>query len=435
MGQVLPYWSRPSQQSTRGNHMVRARGLTVLIAATLFAFGCGSSSTGATSKGEIDIASDLPTSGADASSGLPTQYGAQFAVTQKGTVDGFTLVFVPFDDAVNGKHDPTKGAQNVQQMISNSKVLGMVGPFNSGVAAAEIPVANQAPLGMISPSNTNECLTLAFDYCQKYAGYTAASLRPTGSNNYFRIAANDTHQGPAMADFAYDTLGLKVIAVWDDQEPFGLGVANNFAKEFAAKGGQVVDRQGFDTSSKPDFHAWLNKSKVDGAQGIYAGATSASYGCIPRAESQGIFDPTSYYLGPDGIGDGQCLTDSGSMANDHMYASQGVADANSNPSAATTIAAYKTAHPNPSDTAASTFAGYDCAAILIDAIDRAIKANNGNMPTRAQVITQMAQTANFPGLTGTYSLTATGDPSKPALQIQQNKGGTWTTIKNIAVTA
>jgi branched-chain amino acid transport system substrate-binding protein len=416
--------------------MVRARGLTVLIAATLFAFACGSTSTGTTVKGTIDIASDLPVSGADASSGLPTQYGAQFAVTQKGSVDGFTLVFTPFDDAVNGKHDPTKGAQNVQQIISDSKALGMVGPFNSGVAAAEIPVANQAPLGMISPSNTNECLTLAFDYCQKYAGYTAASLRPTGKNNYFRIAANDTHQGPAMADFAFDTLKITTVAVWDDQEPFGLGVANNFAKEFAAKGGKVVDRQGFDTSSKPDFHAWLNKAKADGAQGIYAGATSASYGCIPRAESQGIFDPSSFYLGPDGIGDGQCLKDAGTtMANDHMYASQGVADANSNPTAAATIAAYKAAHPNPSDIGAYTWAGYDCAAILIDAIDRAIKANGGNLPTRQMVIDQMAKTTNFAGLTGTYSLTATGDPSAPALQIQQNQAAGWTTVKNIAVTS
>jgi branched-chain amino acid transport system substrate-binding protein len=416
--------------------MVRARGLTVLIAATLFAFGCGSSSTGTTSKGEIDIASDLPTSGADASSGLPTQYGAQFAVTSKATVDGYTLVFVPFDDSVNGKHDPTKGTQNVQQMISNPKILGMVGPFNSGVAAAEIPVANQAPLGMISPSNTNECLTLAFSYCQSYAGYTAAALRPTGLNNYFRIAANDTHQGPAMADFAYDTLAIKTVAVWDDGEPFGLGVANNFAKEFAAKGGTVVDRQTFDTSSKPDFHTWLNKAKAAGATAIYAGATSATYGCIPRAESQGIFDPTTYYLGPDGIGDGQCIKDAGTvMGNDHMYASQGVADANSNPTAAATIAAYKVVHPNPSDTAAYTFAAYDCAAILIDSIDRAIKADNGAMPTRQQVIDQIAKTTSFPGLTGTYTLNATGDPTTPALQIQQNQTAGWTTVKNLTVTS
>src|ERR1700687_3108034 len=320
-----------SPANTRGNLMVRARGFAVLIVATFVAFACGGSNTPAGPKGEIDIASDLPTSGADASSGLPTQYGAAFAVSQKGSIQGYTLAFIPLDDAVNGVHNPTKGAQNIQQFISNSKILGMVGPFNTGVAAAEIPVTNQAPLAMISPSNTNECLTLEFPYCQAYAGYTAPSLRPTGHNNYFRITANDTHQGPAMADFAYDTLKLTKMAVWDDQEPFGLGVANNFATEFQKKGGTVVDRQGFATATKPDFHTWLNKAKTDQAQGIYAGATSASYGCIPRAQSQGIFDPTSYYLGPDGIGDGQCITDSGTtMGNDHMYASQGVADANAN---------------------------------------------------------------------------------------------------------
>ena len=416
--------------------MVRARGLGALIAVTVLAFACGGSTGGGGgSKGEIDIASDLPTSGADTSSGLPTQYGAAFAVEQAATVKGFTLKFIPFDDAVNGKHDPTKGTQNVQQIIANTKVLGMVGPFNSGVAAAEIPVANQAPLGMISPSNTNECLTISFPYCQSYAGYTPDKLRPTGKNNYFRIAANDTFQGPAMADFAFDTLGLKTVAVWDDQEPFGKGVADNFAKEFQKKGGTVVARQGFDTSSKPDFHSWLNRAKAAGAQGIYAGATTASYGCIPRLQSQGIFDPTSYYLGPDGIGDKQCISDSGAMANDHMYASQGVADANSNPTAAATITKYKAEHPNSSDTGAYTFAGYDCAAILIDAIGRAIDANSGNMPSRQQVIDAIAKTSNFKGLTGTYSLNAQGDPTTPALQIQQYKGTDWVTIKNIAVTA
>jgi branched-chain amino acid transport system substrate-binding protein len=412
--------------------MVRARGFAVLIVAAFVAFACGSTPSSGGPKGEIDIASDLPTSGADASSGLPTQYGAAFAVSQKASIQGYTLVFVPLDDAVNGKHDPTKGAQNVQQFISNSKILGMVGPFNSGVAAAEIPVANQAPLAMVSPSNTNQCLTLVFDYCQAYAGYTAAGLRPTGKNNYFRVAANDTKQGPAMADYAYDTLKLTKLAVWDDQEPFGVGVAQTFADEFTKKGGTVVDKQGFPTATKPDFHSWLNKAHTDGAQGIYAGATSASYGCIPRAQSQGIFDPTSYYLGPDGIGDGQCITDSGTtMGNDHMYASQGVADANQNPDAAATIAAYKVAHPNPTDTAAYTFAGYDCAAILIDAIDRAITAKGGALPSRQDVIDQMAKTTNFKGLTGSITLNTAGDTTTPGLQIQQYKSGAWTPVQNL----
>src|SRR5919199_3829542 len=99
------------------SHHRALRGGGVLALAALLSFACGggggTSGGGGTDKGEIIIASDLPTSGADASSGLPTQQGAQFAVQQKGSVKGFKLTFLPFDDAVNGKHDPQKGVQNL----------------------------------------------------------------------------------------------------------------------------------------------------------------------------------------------------------------------------------------------------------------------------------------------------------------------------------
>ena len=414
--------------------MVRARGLAVLISAAFVAFACGGTSSTGGSKGEIDIASDLPVSGADASSGLPTQQGAQFAVTRAATVRGYTLKFVPFDDAVNGAHDAQKGVQNVQAMLSNSKVLGMVGPFNSGVAKAEIPVANQAPLAMISPSNTNECLTQSLDYCQAANGFTAASLRPSGKNNYFRVAAADTFQGPAMADFAIKAgpppagLGITKIAVWDDEETFGQGVANNFAKEFTAKGGTVVDRKSYDPKAKKDFKDFLASAKDKGAQGIYVGATSATGGCIARGQMAGLFNPDIYYLGPDGIGDGQCIKDSGAMATSNMFATQGVADATQNPSASAIVSAYEAAYPGSSNVGAYTFAGYDCAAILIDAIGRAIDANGGNMPSRQQVIDQVAKTSGFQGLTGVITFDPNGDPTHPTLQLQQLKSGAWTFV-------
>jgi len=406
--------------------MVRARGLAVLIIAAFVAFACGGSG-GGSAKGEIDIASDLPTSGAETSSGIPTQNGANFAVTRAATVRGYTLKFIPYDDAVNGAHDPAKGVQNVQAMIANKLILGMVGPFNSNVAKAEIPVTNAAPLAMISPSNTNECLTVTYPYCQSADGFTAESLRPSTVNNYFRVAAPDTFQGPAMADFALKAapagLGITKVAVWDDEETFGQGVANNFAKEFAAKGGTVVDRKSYDPKAKSDFHDFLASAKANGAQGIYVGATSATGGCKARGQMAGLFNPDIYYMGPDGIGDQQCITDSGSMATSNMYATQGVADASQNPSAATIVAAYKAAYPGASNLGAYTYAGYDCAAILIDAIGRAIDANGGNLPTRAQVIAQMATTKSFQGLTGVITLNAAGDQTTPTLQFQQVKAG------------
>src|SRR2546428_4091457 len=46
--------------STRGNHMVRARGLIVLTTAVLVAVACGGSTRGGGSKGTIKIGSDPP---------------------------------------------------------------------------------------------------------------------------------------------------------------------------------------------------------------------------------------------------------------------------------------------------------------------------------------------------------------------------------------
>src|SRR5439155_3318701 len=79
--------------STRGNHMVRARGLLVLTAATLVAFACGGGGGGGggTNKGTIKIGSDLPTT--CTSGGKGAENGIKFAVTQKPTVEGFTIQF------------------------------------------------------------------------------------------------------------------------------------------------------------------------------------------------------------------------------------------------------------------------------------------------------------------------------------------------------
>jgi branched-chain amino acid transport system substrate-binding protein len=237
-----------------------------------------------------------------------------------------------------------------------------------------------------------------------------------------------------MADFAIKAgpppagLGITKVAVWDDEETFGQGVANNFAKEFTAKGGTVVDRKSYDPKAKKDFKDFLASAKDKGAQGIYVGATSATGGCIARGQMAGLFNPDIYYFGPDGIGDSQCLKDAGALATSNMFATQGVSDATQNPDAKAVVDAYTAAYPGASNVGAYTFAGYDCAAILIDAIGRAIDANGGNMPTRAQVIAAVAKTTNFKGLTGVITFDANGDPTHPTLQLQQVKNGAWTFV-------
>src|SRR2546427_4583007 len=84
--------------STRGNHMVRARGLVVLTLATFVAFACGGGGGGGgASKGTIKIGSDLPVC---TTGGQSTANGIKFAIDQKnpaGGVEGFTIAYQSFD--------------------------------------------------------------------------------------------------------------------------------------------------------------------------------------------------------------------------------------------------------------------------------------------------------------------------------------------------
>src|SRR5437660_6999876 len=115
--------------------MKQPRILVGLALASIALAACGNSTSGGSAnKGTIKIGVDLPESGAETSNGIPTLNGVKFAVSQVKSVDGFTIVVDNLDDAVNGVHDPQKGAQNVQQFIADSAVLAMVGPFNSNVA-------------------------------------------------------------------------------------------------------------------------------------------------------------------------------------------------------------------------------------------------------------------------------------------------------------
>src|SRR2546425_212022 len=211
-------------------------GLSLLLA-ILAACGAGTTTGTTPAKGSttIEVATDLPVSGKDESGGKPTENGAHLAVDQANankTIPGYTLVFVPKDDVgPSGAHDPAVGAQNVTALAGDALVAGIVGPFNSNVAKAEMPITNQAPIAQISPANTNQCLTKN----TPESGCTGSSnliptLRPTGKVNYFRIATTDDHQGPGGADYLYKTSGYKKAYVIDDAEVYGIGIANTFSK-------------------------------------------------------------------------------------------------------------------------------------------------------------------------------------------------------------
>src|SRR5688500_12026880 len=98
-------------------------------------------------KGTLKVGISLPLSGAVRADGGPAERGAQLAVDQAneaGGIGGYMLETLVLDHAVNGQYNADKGAADLQNLAADSAVIGVVGPYNSDVAAAQIPISNAA---------------------------------------------------------------------------------------------------------------------------------------------------------------------------------------------------------------------------------------------------------------------------------------------------
>src|SRR5256712_2207252 len=396
--------------STRGNHMVRARGLIVLTTAARVGFACGGTTGGGGSKGTIKIGSDLPVC---TIGGQATANGVQFAVNQKnaaGGVEGYTIAYQSFDDCRQGAYNADAGVDNVRKMLNDKAFLGMIGPYNSAVAKAEIPIAAPQHFTMVSPANTNPCLTKDIAGCS----YHPQDLRAGNPNNYWRVVTTDDYQGPAMADYMYKQLTITNVGILDDSTVFGVGIAGSFETEFKKLGGTVAKHSEYKKEQTSDFKSILLGFKNAGALGVYVGGTDDQNICIPRKQMKDIGWDVPFG-GGDGIETTDCI-DQASGNEPNIYATSAGADATQVDGAKQTIADFRKAFTGANDFGGYTMQAYDAANVLMAAIGRAVKDANG-MPTRKQVRDEMAKTTGFKGVIGTYDFDQAGDTSLKIVSI------------------
>ena len=384
----------------------------------------------------IVIAVDLPMSGAEGRAAVPALNGARFYVQQHPRLDGFTVSLVTKDDSVAGVPEPPLGATNMAAFVANPQVMAVIGPFDSSVARAEIPVANQASLAMVSPATSSPCLTRAQylpgalnpthrDITCKDAGLPLpADLRPTGVNNYFRLATTDDLQGPAAADYAYRSLHLLRVATISDHEAYGQALVAGFTTRFRNLGGSIVNRLDLEPAASMDTNAFLARAKADGAQAVYFGGVTANMGCAIRQDMASVFGPgeAAPYLGGDGIAeDPACAQAAGANAAG-IYATVPIVDTSTVETAFPVIAAFRATYPNPQDYGPYTVITYDAVAVLYDALHRAIKAAGGALPPRGNVISQLSATHDFAGASGAFGFEAAGDSTRKIVSIFEALG-------------
>jgi branched-chain amino acid transport system substrate-binding protein len=407
-----------------------------VLAAALAACSNNSSSTSTSSTGSsttssgggstVKIGIDLPVSGADASIGIPTQNGAVMAIEEAnkaGFAGGkYKLEASLLDDAVQGKHDPAAGAQNVKTFIADPAVLAMIGPFNSNVAKSEIPLTNDAGLVQIAPSTTNDGLTIGDD---------AKKLRTAHPdvNTFFRVCTRDSRQGSTLAQVAAQRLGFKKAFIIDDNETYGKGLADVFEASFKQLGGTVLGHE-HTTANQQDFKALLTKAKSLGPDVVFYGGTTSTGGGLVRKQMADAGLGKTPYLGGDGISDPEFLKVAGDAANG-TYVTTAAPDATKLPSAKTFVAAYKARFNG--DVGPYSANAYTAAKIEIAAIEKAISENGGKLPTRADVLKNVAATTNFDSPIGKIGFDADGDTTAPILTLFRVQGGKFVTIDQITV--
>lgn len=366
----------------------------------------------------VKIGVDLPMSGGEAPNGVPTNNGVLLAIDDANKAGGpYQFSEELKDDAVNGVHDPAQGAKNVQELIADPAVVGIVGSFNSNVGQATIPLTYAAGVVQISPAQTNPGLTKP-----KFGALNLYPGRQRKYITYFRVCTTDDIQGPVGADFAFKQLKARKVAILDDRETYGKGIADQFEQQFKTLGGTVLSHDGIPKGTQ-DFHAILTKIKAEGPDLVYFGGVTTTGGGLIRKQMPdvGLNVP---YEGGDGIVEDEFLKVAGEAAN-NSYGTVASINVARLPAARNFISEYRAKyHEDPGAYSANA---YVAASIIIDAV----KAVG---PDRAKVRDWVSKLHNYKSIIGTFSFDDNGDTTNKVISIYAVRNGKWTWIDQVAYT-
>ncbi|KAB1978799.1 MULTISPECIES: branched-chain amino acid ABC transporter substrate-binding protein [Streptomyces] len=391
----------------------------VLTTGALTLTACGSRDDSGDSKDsgkktEIIIGVDAPLTGQNSATGLGIQGGVQIAVddaNKNNTVPGVTFKVKALDD----KAIPASGQANATQFVQDDKVLGVVGPLNSGVATQMQQVFATAGLVEISPSNTAPELTQG-------KNWQTSKSRPF--KTYFRTATTDALQGGFAADYAYNTLKKRKVYVVDDKQTYGAGLAKLFKAGFTKAGGKLAGEDHVNTGDT-DFNALVTKIKNSKADLVYYGGQyDESEKLTKQLKDGGVKVPL---FGGDGMFSDTYIQTAGDASKGDLVTSVGQ-PVDSLPSAADFIKKYKASGLKGDY---GTYGGYsyDAATAIIKAIGNVVK--DGKIPdgARAKIVDEVQKT-KFDGIAGPVSFDEYGDTTNKQLTVYQVVDGKWKAVKS-----
>ena len=368
--------------------------LALLVITTLFvSFACerrGASTNGGSS-GPIVVGYYGDLSGRTSSFGQSTKNGVEMAadeINKAGGINGRTIQIITEDD----QGEPNKAATVVTKLINQDKVIALLGEVASSNSLAAAPKAQGAKVPMISPSSTNPAVTQVGDYI-------------------FRVCFIDPFQGEVMAKFSANNLKAKRAAIlYDFNSDYSRGLYQFFKRSFTQLGGQIVSEQSY-TQGDRDFSGQLTAIRSSNPEVIYVPGYYGEVGVIANQTKQlGIKAPL---LGGDGW-DAPQLWQLGGASLNGDYISNHYSVDDPSPAIQKFVADYKARFNILPDALAAL--GYDSMKVLADAIQRAGTTEN------AKLRDAIAQTKNFPGVTGQITIDQDRNAVKPAVVLKLQDG-------------
>jgi branched-chain amino acid transport system substrate-binding protein len=367
--------------------------------------GSTSSSTTSSGGGTVDIYSSLPLQGASNAQTIPLVNGIKLALSEANNKAGkFTVNYQSLDDstAQAGSWDPTQAAANAKKAASDPKTVYYIGEFNSGASEVTIPILNQAGIPQVSPANTYVGLTTneagsAPGEPQKYY--------PTGTRTYLRIVPRDSIQAAADLE-AMKSAGCTKVAVANDKEAYGAGLAQLIELTKADYGVDVVSNTGIDPKAA-NYRPYASTIKSQGADCfIFSGIVSNGGVQITKDVHAAI--PNAKIFGPDGM-----CTSSWTNAKDGgvpasidplLQCTVATLDLSAYPGGKQFLSAYKAKYGGGAPDPYAIY-GYEVMKLGLDTI-AGLGANGNN---KADVLKALFATKNRSSVLGTYGFDANGD--------------------------
>lgn len=313
---------------------------------------------------------------------------AQEEVNSRGGLLGKPVKIITEDD----QSKPEEAKTAVLKLIKKDHVKALIGEVASSRSLAAAPDAQKAHVPMISPASTNPAVTQVGDYI-------------------FRACFVDSFQGEAMANYAYNKLNLRHVAIFKDiKNDYSVGLAQFFEQTFKSLGGEVVDVESY-SEGDIEFRAQLTNFKSKNPDGLFIPGYYTEVGLIARqARELGLTVPL---MGGDGWDSSKTIEIGGKAVEGSYYSNHYSVD---DPSSIIQdfIAKYQKKYGAKPD--AMAVLGYDAAGILFDAIKRA----GSDDPVKMK--DALAATKDYQGVSGNISMDANRDAKKKLVIMKISNG-------------